>query len=146
MDIGKFHVLLVHFPIALAVAAVVADLLRLITRRTFFRGASLYCLAAAIIATPPVLVTGYLLSTELFPPGTAATIADRVEDHEDMALVSFGVMIGAAVVRGLWAWKPAKWQPAVYGLLMAALLVCIAITGDLGGKLVYGADFLSNIF
>jgi uncharacterized membrane protein len=42
MDFGKMHLLVLHFPIALIVAAAVADVLRLITRRPFFRNASLY--------------------------------------------------------------------------------------------------------
>jgi uncharacterized membrane protein len=146
MHLGHLHVMIVHFPIALAVGAAVADLLWLITRRSFFGQASLYCLLAAVIATPAALLTGDMLGDELFPPGTSEKLAALVEQHEDMAFVSFGLMVAATAVRVLWAKRPAPWAPVVYGLLMLGLVVCIGITGDLGGKMVYGADWLANLF
>ena len=140
IHLDHLHVAIIHFPIALAIAAAAADLLWLITRRSFFGSASLYCLAAALIVTPAALLTGDMLSEdqEVFPPSTNPFVLDQVEDHEHAAFTSFGIMIAAVAVRWLRAWKPAKWQPWVYGLLMLALVVAISITGDLGGKLVYG--------
>ena len=128
MHLGHLHVAIVHFPIALALAAAAADLLWLMTRRSFFGSASLYCLAAALIVTPLALWTGDMLSEDpqLFPAGTDPSILDRIEDHEHAAFTAFGIMIAAVAVRWLWAWKPAKWQPVVYGVLMLGLVVAIS--------------------
>jgi uncharacterized membrane protein len=63
-----------------------------------------------------------------------------------MAFISFGVMVAALAVRVIWAKKPAKWEPIAYGLLMLALVVCIGITGAMGGTLVYGPNWLANLF
>ena len=143
MNLGKLHVVIVHFPIALAVAAVAADLLWLATRRMVFRSAGAFCLAAAVIVTPAVIATGWLLANSLnLPPD----LADLAEDHENMALVSFGVMAAAAAVRLLWHKTQVKWQIAVYGVLMAALFVCISITGHWGGLLAFGKDYLADVF
>ena len=142
MNLGKLHVMVVHFPIALAVAAVAADILWALTKRPHFRAASGFCLVAALVATPLVLLTGWELVSSLnLPPD----LADLAEGHEHMAIASFGVMAAAAVVRGLWARQGKKWQLVLYGVLMAALFVCISITGHLGGKIAFGADYLSGL-
>jgi uncharacterized membrane protein len=148
MHMGHLHVAVVHLPIGLALAAGAADLLWLLTRRTFFRNAGLYCLAAAILVAPAALLTGEWLSEdpEMFTPTTAQAFLDRVEDHSTMAYVSFGLMAAAAAVRWIWSKKSVGWLAAVYGLLMAAMVICIGITGDLGGKLVYGTDWFSKLF
>src|SRR5712675_1628165 len=54
------HVVLIHFPIALFVAAVAFDLIALWTKRRGLADAAYYNLLAAAISTLPVFVTGLL--------------------------------------------------------------------------------------
>ena len=54
------HVVLIHFPIALFLAAVAFDFLTLWTKRRGLADAAYYNLLAAAISTLPVLVTGIL--------------------------------------------------------------------------------------
>src|ERR1700693_5659556 len=54
------HVVLIHFPIALFVAAVAFDLIALWTKRRGLADAAYYNLLAAAISTVPVLATGLL--------------------------------------------------------------------------------------
>ena len=54
------HVVLIHFPIALFVAAIAFDLIALWTKRRGLADAAYYNLLAASISTLPVLVTGLL--------------------------------------------------------------------------------------
>ena len=54
------HVVLIHFPIALFVAAIAFDLIALWTKRRGLADAAYYNLLAAAISTLPVLVTGLL--------------------------------------------------------------------------------------
>src|ERR1700731_101880 len=54
------HVVLIHFPIALFVAAIAFDLIALWTKRRGLADAAYYNLTAAAISTLPVLVTGLL--------------------------------------------------------------------------------------
>src|SRR5258708_12927343 len=54
------HVVLIHFPIALFVAAVAFDLTALWTKRRGLADAAYYNLLAAAISTLPVLATGLL--------------------------------------------------------------------------------------
>ena len=65
MHLGKLHVLVLHFPIAMAIAAVAADILWLITRRLIFRSAGAYCLVLTLIAAIPTIVTGLLMAGSL---------------------------------------------------------------------------------
>ena len=54
------HVVLIHFPIALFVAAIAFDFIELWTKRRGLADAAYYNLLAAAISTLPVLVTGLL--------------------------------------------------------------------------------------
>jgi len=54
------HVVLIHFPIALFIAAVAFDLIAQWTKRQGFADAAYYNLLAAAISTFPVIVTGLL--------------------------------------------------------------------------------------
>lgn len=54
------HVVLIHFPIALFIAAVLFDLIATRTRRSGPADAAYYNLAVAAIATIPVIVSGLL--------------------------------------------------------------------------------------
>src|SRR5713101_6781909 len=54
------HVVLIHFPIALFLAAVAFDLIALWTKRRGLADAAYYNLLAAAISTFPVLATGLL--------------------------------------------------------------------------------------
>ena len=54
------HVVLIHFPIALFVAAIAFDFISLWTKRRGLADAAYYNLLAAAISTLPVLVTGLL--------------------------------------------------------------------------------------
>lgn len=54
------HVVLIHFPIALFIAAVAFDLLAIWTKRRGLADSAYYNLLAAAISTVPVLITGIL--------------------------------------------------------------------------------------
>jgi uncharacterized membrane protein len=54
------HVVLVHFPIALFVSAVVFDLIAHWTKRRTFAGAAYYNLVVAALATIPGIATGII--------------------------------------------------------------------------------------
>jgi uncharacterized membrane protein len=54
------HVVLIHFPIALFIAAVAFDLIALWTKRSGLADTAYYNLLAAALATVPVLATGVL--------------------------------------------------------------------------------------
>ncbi len=74
------HVVLIHFPIGLFLAAVAFDLIALWTKRRGLADAAYYNLLAAAISTFPVLATGllapsYRLAVEFLGVGLVALTA-----------------------------------------------------------------------
>ena len=126
--IGKLHPLLVHFPIALVLAAAGAEIVAIRTRRASWRGVAVVNLRAGAAIGALTLIAGWILATAPFVEATpslalhrwttAAAVASRQShDHSRASLV---------VYRG--------------ALFMAAAL--IAVAGHLGAALVWGTDFL----
>ena len=141
MALGKFHVMLVHFPIALALAAVLGDVLWVIWRKDFFRSAALYCLLLAAVAAIPTVITGdmhldekqYSRDSDYYP------IAEK---HQDFGIASMCVLIAAGLVRAVRRNRPTGWWLGAYVVLVAAVAALISITGYYGGDLSHGVGFL----
>ncbi len=96
MHIGRLHVVLLHFPIALACAAVLAEALRLVFRKEWFCRCALYCLTLAAIAAVPVVVMG------LVTAGSQEFVGDYVSIlvRHRFAGIAFAVIaVAAAGVR-----------------------------------------------
>ena len=118
--IGRLHPLLVHFPIGLVLIAAVAV--------GNVRAGAVFAIGAAI--------AGWCLASS---PGMETT--SSLEWHRWLGTIAavavFGAALATAGVRGrsplaLWVYR--------ITLFWAAALV--AVTGHLGGLLVWGADFL----
>lgn len=145
MEIGKLHVILVHFPIALALSAVLADILWAATKKDFFRSAGMYCLILAAIAIIPTAYTGGALldmeQSTLKPP-----YVEIAHIHRALAITSLCLVIAAAVVRSLQKNRPKGWWLAVYIVLIVLMAGFISATGHFGGMLTHGEDYLSGLF
>ncbi len=143
MNIGKFHVLIVHFPIALGFCAVLADFLWLVTRKNRFRDAGIYCLVLAAISALPVVITGLAVARSREFVGDYLSI---VTTHKYLGIASSIIAGLAAGVRFGCRQQLKRWWLVGYCILMLALVVAIALTGHYGGMLVHGKNFLSGIF
>ena len=139
MDLGRFHVVLVHFPIALALAAVLGDVLWIIWRKDFFRSAALYCLILAALAAIPTVVTGDL---HLDAQQYSADFQSVAVKHKDLGIASMCVLLAAALVRTLRKNRPKGWWLGVYVVLIAAAGALVCLTGHFGGQLSHGLGFL----
>jgi mono/diheme cytochrome c family protein len=131
--LGKFHLLLLHFPIALLVAAGVAEVL------ASWRGSRepsptvQFCLALAAVTVVPTVILGWLYAASGNGFGSLLTI------HRWLG-TSVGVwVIGTA----LYAWRDAhrgkrSW---VVRIALAIGIALIAYNAHVGGLLVHGRDF-----
>lgn len=131
---GRFHPASVHFPIAMILSAALAEVLLIVTQRTFYVGASRFCLWIGSLGAVIAGTLGWLFAG--FSPG---------EDHWTLALHRwFGTATAFGSVPLLWFGERAAQGGAGarrtfrVGLFSVALLV--AATGFLGGALVYGLD------
>ena len=143
MNIGELHVVMVHFPIALAVCAILADLLWLATRKEGFKNAGMYCLVLAGISAVPVVITGLI---KVWGRQFGGDYLFIVTVHKYLGITSFVIAVLASVIRLSCRGRMKKWWLVGYCILMLALVVSIALTGHYGGMLVHGQDFLSDIF
>lgn len=129
---GRLHMVLVHFPVALLLAA--AALACWPRRRPDHEAASGWCLVLGLAGALGAAGTGWVLG-ELEAPGRAS--ADTFWWHR-----AGGLLTTAAA---LLAWLSGR-RPA---LRRAALLVAAAlagVTGHLGGELVHGPGYLTAPF
>lgn len=138
---GKFHPLVIHFPIALLLTAVLADILFLVSRRPLFAGSVKF-----------LLILAALSALAAVPMGWAAAIGARYPDplgrilwqHRVVGTITGGLTILAAVFSGLsvkshrFPWVPAAARITLY--ISAAL---VGVAGHLGATLIYGPGYFN---
>ena len=145
MEIGKLHVLFVHFPIALALSTVLADFLFVVTRKDFFRICGIYCLVLAAIAIIPTAFTGDNL-LDMKRPQLKPDYLYIANIHANLAVTSLVLVISAAVIRGFWKNHLKKFWLVIYSVLIVLIFGFISLTGHYGGMLAFGKDYLSGVF
>jgi hypothetical protein len=131
--LGKFHLLLLHFPIALLIAAGAAELL------AAWRGSRepsptvQFCLALAALAVVPTVVLGWLYAAAGNGFGSLLTI------HRWLGTFTGVWVIGAA----LYAWRDARRGVRSWGvrIVLAIGIALIAFNAHAGGLLAHGRDF-----
>ena len=142
MDIGAFHPLVVHFPIAGLIIAAVLDLAALVIRRPDLSAAALYVQAIAAAGAVASYLTG-----EAAEEGVEHALEARpavealLERHEDLGKIAMIVAVvlvfgrAALAFKGLAGATVARWAVAALSLAAAVL---VGLTGFYGGELVYG--------
>jgi len=134
--VGKFHPLLVHFPIALVLASAGAELAAIWTRRASWRAVALANLRAGAVMAALALIAGWVLATAPFVEPTPSLAL-----HRWTGIAASAATLGAALAsrRSHIQSRPSlvAYRSALFG---AAVLVAIA--GHLGAALVWGSDFL----
>ena len=132
---SKFHPLLVHFPIALVLAAAVAELVVITTARETWRAVAIANIRAGAAMAVVAAITGWLFASS--PLVDAST---SLEWHRWLGLGGAAGAIGAALLSS----RPdvsSHRSAFVYRLTLFATALLVAITGHLGGTLVWGARF-----
>jgi len=133
--LGKLHPMVVHFPIAMLIAAAFAEVMSLVTGRYFFAHAARFC---AIFGGLSALVAGLL---GWFFGGFRLVDADWImTTHRwvGTAAVIWAVLVAAltfAVHRG----ATGRWETC-YRLTLFVGAGLVSAAGFFGGALVYGLD------
>jgi uncharacterized membrane protein len=134
----NLHPLIIHFPIAWRIAAVVVDVVAMAIPRAAWADtvASFLYPAGAVSAVAPYL-TGRQAAATVLMPGMAVPI---VQQHENWALATTMAFAIVATVR-LWArFRRPQPQRAIRTALVGAALVALVFlfqTGERGARLVY---------
>ena len=136
--IGKFHPLLVHFPIALVLAAAASEFVVIATPRQAWRTVAVANIRAGAAMAIVTAITGWL-----FALSPSVDASPSLEWHRWVGMAGAAGAIGAALLS--WGLQvPARRSAIVYRLTLFVTALLVAITGHLGGTLVWGARFFQR--
>jgi uncharacterized membrane protein len=134
--IGRLHPLLIHFPIALVIAATAAETAAVLTADEGWRIVAVRSLRAGAMLGVLAAVAGWRLA---LAPGIEAS--PLLEWHRWLGIVAAGVTFAAALTTAAAGGRSAL-EVWVYRIALFAAGTLVAVTGHLGGLLVWGTDFL----
>jgi uncharacterized membrane protein/YHS domain-containing protein len=130
--LGKFHPPTVNFPIAMLVGAALAELLLIKTRRTFFANANRFCLWVGCLGAVAGATLGWFFAGFHLVDDTWILTVHRW----------LGTTTGAwsilLLVFGERTFRRADAGRRTYRILLFVGAGLVAITGFLGGSLIYG--------
>jgi len=135
--LGRFHVLLVHFPIALILAAALAELALVLRPGWSLEDAGQYCLFLGALGAIAAASTGWLRAETATVPAA----------HEEILFWHRWLGVTTAVLALATAWlgrqpgRAGDRRPYRVGLLLCAVVV--GFGAHYGGLLVYGPDYFA---
>lgn len=131
--LGRFHPIIVHFPIAFFPAALFTAVVG--RRRPAFSAPVQFLVVAGGIIAPISALLGW------FNGGWIIADADTLMAVHRWLGTAIG---GGGLALGLWAWRR-PWEDRGAGMILAlaAMTIAIAIQGWFGGALVHGAEHLN---
>ncbi len=134
--IGRLHPLLIHFPIALVVAALGAEGAALLTADDGWRTVAIRNLRTGAVLAVLAAIAGWRLA---LAPGMETSLL--LEWHRWLGILAAGATLAAAVATRTGGSRSGR-EVWIYRTSLLAAGILVAVTGHLGGLLVWGADFL----
>lgn len=136
--VGRFHVAVVHFPIAWLLMTLLLDLLAFRLGRKELADAGRWTLGLGVLSFGPAVATGLLRERTMGLPEATRAL---VEVHETLVLAALAVATAAL----LWRWRspvlPGH-RRVLYLALMAVACGLVAAGAHWGGKVAWGPDHL----
>ena len=134
--IGRLHPLLIHFPIALVIAAVAAEGAATATGDDRWRTVAVANVRAGAVFALIAAAAGWCLA---LAPGSETT--SLLEWHRRIGSLSAAVT-GAAAIATFAARRRSSGAVWLYRSVLFGAGALVAVAGHLGGMLVWGVDFL----
>jgi uncharacterized membrane protein len=135
--LGKFHLLLLHFPIALVLAAGIGEIWSLWRRNTIPSELVRFCLCLGALAAILTAILGWLHAAA----GNGASSPQLLLVHRWLGTTTAVWLIIVAVCAELDARRGVR-SRGVWLLLLSGCLIT-AITAFFGGRLAHGGDFFN---
>ncbi len=133
--LGQFHPIAVHFPIALVVAASLAEALAWLTRRSFFAGAARFSVAVAALTAILAVLLGWAAGAFAHYPGELARV---LTIHRWLGTSSGLLIVMAAVLSEAYHLRGNGRLRLAYRSLLFGSMVLVGLTGYFGASLIYG--------
>lgn len=139
---SRFHPVVVHFPIALGVAALLAELLSMLPRQQWASAASRFCILLAAAGAIAAGLTGWLKFTH--GPMTGVTPDDATNLHRWVGTASAALTLLAAFISSIGAFLPESTKTRwLYRIVLVLAVGVVGFSGHLGGLLVFGSEHFS---
>jgi uncharacterized membrane protein/YHS domain-containing protein len=136
--VGRFHPIIVHFPIALLLVALLAEVLFMATGRPVFASATRFLLPLAALGAVTAALLGWAAASGAHFP---AELDEVLDTHGDLGLNVAIFSVAVAILREWDERRPGhKWLRWLYRVGLFATAVLVGVTGYYGGVLVYGAE------
>ncbi|HEX4612428.1 MAG TPA: hypothetical protein VH092_29810 [Urbifossiella sp.] len=134
--LGKFHLLLLHFPVALVLAAAAGEVVSLRRGERAASPAVRFCLTFAAITAVPTVALGWVHAAA----GSGVGSPQLLAAHRWLGTAAGVWVVGTALWVG-WEGRPRAGRRGVrIGLVFAAVLL-VAAVAHLGGLMAHGNDF-----
>lgn len=131
LDAHPLHPMLVHFPIALFVAAMVFELLHLIFKKKSLHDSALAVYIGAVVATPITVLAGLAEEKKL-------NIHHPVmEAHEQLGLATMWVALASLLTLAVLYFKRVRYPAWIFFLLTVLMAVLVCLAAFFGGEMVY---------
>lgn len=127
--VGSFHLILLHFPIALINMLAVAELLLILSKRPIFDFSSRFLIISAAILTPLTALLGLIYSFSFTYEGLMETF---LLWHMWLGISTAILAVVAAYIRERWG------RTTTYLFCLILLLLLVNITGFFGGSMTFG--------
>lgn len=132
--LGRFHPLILHMPIGILVLAFLMEWMSRKEKFVALGQAVGFALLIGMWSAIVAAISGYILSLE---GGYDETILNR---HQWLGI---GTAVFSVLIYFLHQRKKSKIGKRFYFPFFVILLLCLMITGHLGGSLTHGSDFLT---
>lgn len=137
--VGKFHPVIVHFPIALLILAFFSSLLNTVWPANLFRYGSRLCLWAGTLGAAAAAVLGWMNASAFY----STVASDALALHRWLG-ISTAILSLIALCVAEMAWKKSSpgWKRAAI-IILLIVAVIVGATGHLGATLVYGPNYFT---
>ena len=134
--VGRFHLLFLHFPIALIVMTVVAEWLWIWFGNPLFTQAARFMIFAAAVFAPVTALLGLAFGYGQHYEGLALNLYVW---HRYFGLLTAGLAVLTAILRERYARELSPSLTSYY-LSLFLLFLSVSLTGAFGGSLTFGLD------
>lgn len=134
--IGPFHLLFLHFPIALVTMTVVAETLSLWFPNPIFSQSARFMIYAAAFLAPITALLGLAFAYGQHYEGLSL---DLFLWHRYLGLVTAGLAIITALLKRQ-SINGTNFSQIVYYSSLLILFIAVSLTGTFGGSLAFGID------
>jgi uncharacterized membrane protein len=134
--VGRLHPLLIHFPIALVIAAALAEGAAIFRADESWRTVAIGNIRAGAVFTLLATIAGWRLAQ-----APEMEVSPLLEWHRWLGTVAAVAALAAALATGGLRRRPAV-AVHIYRIALFTAGTLVAVTGHFGGLLVWGANFL----